>query len=317
MSLDDDLRTLAELQYSLVARRQARALGATASGLDSRLRGPDWDAPTNRVLRLVGSAPGLRQHLMLAVLDTGPGSAVSHGSAATIWRLPGFALKITHVTRARIRSKRTSDVAVVHHPRLLAASHVTEWHGIPVTTLARTLFDVAADVHPGRLERLVDTVVAKSPSTLAALHVMREELSASGRGGTAAMRAVLDSRPPGYVAPATGLEARFARILADAGEPPLERQVDVGGHEWVGRVDFLDRALGLVVEVDSDLHHTSPLDRAHDRRRDERLRAAGWRQVVRVSEDDVWRHPHEAVAKVRGARRLAARVLVGESHATA
>lgn len=176
---------------------------------------------------------------------------------------------------------------------------------------------MAGDVHPARLERLVDTVLAKSPSMLAALHAMSEELTGSGRAGMTAMRSVLAARPPGYVAPASGLEARFARILTEAGERPLERQIDLGGHEWVGRVDFYDRALAIVVEIDSDIHHTSLVDRAHDRRRDERLREAGWREIVRVSEDEVWRHPHDAVAKVRTARRRAAGILVSESHATA
>ena len=57
------------------------------------------------------------------------------------------------------------------------------------------------------------------------------------------MGALLLKRPVGYRPPESGLEARFMQILADAGEPPLERQVDLGGHDWIGRVDFLDRAL--------------------------------------------------------------------------
>jgi len=142
------------------------------------------------------------------------------------------------------------------------------------------------------------------------LHALLAELGGPGRNGVAAMRAALAGRPPGYVATASGLEARFARLLAEAGEAPLQRQVDLGGHAWIGRVDFVDRRLGIVVEVDSDVHHTSPLDRAHDRRRDDRLRAAGWSAVVRVTEDEIWRRPAEAVARVRDARRRATMALV-------
>jgi hypothetical protein len=303
MELDDALRALAATQYSVVARRQARALGATPSAMRNRLNGPDWELATPRVLRLVGAPRGIRQELMIAVLDAGPGAAVSHRAAAALWRLPGFGFDAMEVSLRRGVSGAASHAAIVHRPSLLPPSHVTERHGIPVTTLSRTLFDVAGGLRPGRLERVVDTVVAKSPATLLALRTVLAELGASGRPGVAAMRALLSERPDGYVATASGLEARFARILADAGEPPLSRQVDLGGHDWIGRVDFVDRARRIVVEVDSDVHHTSPLDRVHDRRRDDALLAAGWHQVIRVTEDAIWRRPDVAVSLVRDARR--------------
>lgn len=306
MGLDEDLRSLAARQYGLVARRQARALGATTSGLASRLSGRAWEAPTPRVLRLVGSTPGVRQQLMLAVLDAGPHAVVSHESAAALWRLPGFSFSPAHVSRPRRGPGRRSDAAVVHHPRSLPGTHTTERLGIPVTSLARTLVDLAGVVHPGRLERLVDTVATRSPSALVAMRAVAADLRACGRPGAAAMAAVLAARPPDHVPPASGLEARFARVLAEAGEAPLDRQVDVGGHEWLGRVDLLDRRLRVIVEVDSVVHHTSPLDRAADARRDARLHAAGWVEVVRVTEDEVWRRPDLAVARVRAARRRAA-----------
>lgn len=314
MALDDDMRLLAEVQHSVLAREQARALGATTPALRNRLAGPDWDAPTNRVLRLTGSVHSIRQRLMIAVLDAGAGSAVSHRSAAALWRLPGFGFGSgrIEVNRHRALSYRTSAVAAVHRPRLLPATHVTERSGLPVTTLARTLLDIAPSLHPARLERLVDTVASKSPSVLTSLRTMLHEMKTHGRDGAAAMRLVLAARPDGYVPPASGLEARFAHLLAEAGEAPLERQVDVGGHEWVGRVDFLDRSLGLVVEVDSDLHHTSPMDRAHDRRRDAALLAAGWRAVLRISEDEIWRRPQDAVARVRAECQRLSFLLVSE-----
>ena len=89
MGVDTELRNLAAVQYGLVSVRQARAVGATKSGLRSRLLGPDWDSPTPRVLRLLGAPADGRQRLMLGVLDAGPAAVVSHASAAALWRLPG------------------------------------------------------------------------------------------------------------------------------------------------------------------------------------------------------------------------------------
>ena len=317
MTLDDDLRAVAAQQYGLVSRRQARALGAGRSGVRSRVLGPDWEAATPRVLRLVGAPAGIRQQLLLTVLDAGPGTVVSHASAAALWHLPGFSFATLHVSRPRTRSACATELAVVHHPTSLPASHVTERHGIPVTVVARTVLDVAGEIHAGRLERLVDTVVTRSPSALPTFHAVLHELGASGRSGVAAMRAVLATRPVGHVVVESGLEARFARILAAAGERPLERQVNVGGHEWIGRVDFLDRELRLVVEVDSHLHHSSPLDRRADQARDEALRRAGWAEVVRITDDEIWRQPGVAVQRVREARRRGRVLLVSETCAGA
>jgi very-short-patch-repair endonuclease len=83
-----------------------------------------------------------------------------------------------------------------------------------------------------------------------------------------------------------------------------ERQVDLGGTEWIGRVDFYLREARLIIEVDSDRHHTSTLDAASDRRRDEAFRAAGF-EVLRITEDEVRNRPTAAVGRVR--RALAVR----------
>ena len=282
-------------------------LGASAAAVAHRLAGPDWDAPTPRVLRLVGAPQTSLQQLMIAALDTnGP---VSHRAGAYLWRLPGFSVSPLEVSRRQDIGRRSSSVAVVHRVRYLPDSHITERRGIPVTTLPRTLFDLAGSIHPGRLERLVETVIGKSPSVLTALHHLLDELGASGRDGVAAMRAILATRPEGYVATESGLEARFARILADAGERPLERQVDLGGHEWIGRVDFLDRLLGIIFEIDSDLHHSTEMDKAQDRRRDEALLAAGFNEIVRMGESVVWYQPAQTLWRVQDARRRWSRAL--------
>lgn len=60
----------------------------------------------------------------------------------------------------------------------------------------------------------MDAVVTRSPSALGAPHAVAADLRACGRGGSGPMGAVLAARPPGYMAPASGLEARFDRILA-------------------------------------------------------------------------------------------------------
>ena len=302
MSVHHEMRARAELQHGVLSLSQAYALGATRSMLRNGISRGAWDTPTRHVLRCVGAPRTAHQEIAVAVLDSGPGAAAGHTTAAALWRLPGFNARPLEVVRQRGISGRRSSVARVRQCRLLPSNHCTELAAIPVTTLGRTMFDLAADISPARLERLVDTVVSRSPVMLGVLHALLDELGERGRNGIANMRSLLDERPLGYVAPASGLEARFARILAEAGEPALERQVDVGGREWLGRVDFVDRTAKLLVEIDSALHHTSKLDRHRDQQRDRALLAAGWRQVLRIPEEHVWRKPWKVVSDVRRAR---------------
>ena len=69
MSIDDDLRLLAERQHGLVARWQANQMGASRAALGRRLDGPAWEVVTRRVLRLVGSVRTPGQRAMSTVLD--------------------------------------------------------------------------------------------------------------------------------------------------------------------------------------------------------------------------------------------------------
>lgn len=236
---------------------------------------------------------------MVAVLHAGDTAMASHESAAWLWQLPGFAATAV-VLRPRSHG---AGVEEGHRPTLLLPEHRTEVRGIPVTTLPRTLFDLAAILPLGRLARLIDTVVAKSPGMLPALHQLLPELACKGRTGICNIRVLLDERPVGSAIPPTGLERRFEHVCHNAGIDGFERQVDLGGHSWLGRVDYVCRDVGLIVEIDSELYHSSPTDRANDAARDAAFLAAGWAKVVRISEEDLWYRPWLVVEVIRQALR--------------
>jgi hypothetical protein len=146
---------------------------------------------------------------MAAVLDCGEGSVASHRTAAALWGLHGFRLDALDVIRPRTRdAARRCSLATVHEPRLLLLHHCTVLDGIPVTTPARTLFDLAGIAHPGRVERAVDNALSRSPALLPRLHAMLPEMAQRGRTGITLMREILAARPAGYIAPASGLESR-------------------------------------------------------------------------------------------------------------
>jgi very-short-patch-repair endonuclease len=259
-----------------------------------------------RVLVLGGMPVDEMTRAVAAVLDAAGRAALSHSSAAAYWGLPGFRLDPLQVTRRRDGTFRTDAFATVHTSRVLLDSHLVLSDGIAVTTPARTLFDLAPHVHPQRLERLVDRCWSEGLVTVPLLERTLRELAQRGRPGIALMRDLITARRQELRPPESGLEARFQQLLAEDGQAPMERQVEVGGGAWIGRVDFLDHTARLIVEIDGDRFHGSLSDRRDDEQRTRELEAAGWR-VLRFNSFDIWHRAAEVQRRVRLARRTTKR----------
>ena len=213
---------------------------------------------------------------------------------------------------ARTPRASATPLARVHRIRSLTEAHGVVLRGVPVVRPELLALQLCGSVHPDRAERALDRMwsmrLLSGPST----RRMLDEVAASGVRGVTVLRALLDDRGPLYVPPASGLEARFAQILREAGLAPMERQLDLGDHEgWCGRVDFADpptpggrRAL---VEVQSEKYHTALVDRRSDEERLLRLRAAGF-VVGTVDDFQVWHQPRQVLAEVRRVRSEARRL---------
>lgn len=296
MERDRQVEALAEEQHGLVARWQLRPLGVDRNLERRRVTAGRWTLEDQKVVRLAGAPRTPEQRLMVKVLAAGPDAVASHHAAAWLWSLPGFA-----PSDEVIRPRRSYAGPGGHRPRLELPDHHTLVRGVPCTSLPWTLFCLAGCLPMARTARLVDTVVGRSPAILRALHDLLPVLARPGRDGIRVMRALVEERPVGTVVPASGNERRFEQLMRNAGIGGFERQVDVGGHSWLGRVDYRRLDLRLVVEVDSRTFHTSVTDRAHDATRDAAMLAAGWRKVLRVWEEDLWHAPWTVVDTVRSA----------------
>lgn len=310
---DTCLRAIAATQRGLVTTAQARDLGLSQSRRQRLVDGRRWERVTPRVLRLVGSPECVEQRAMIAVLDVGTGGALSGQSAAAWWGIPGNELEPFHVVRVRNRSDTPRRGDRRHEPTLLPAHHALVLDGIPTETPARALFDVAGTRRRGaelqwfvdRMTRMVDNAWSARLVSGATMRAMLDELAQRGRPGIRVMRQVLATRDVDYVPPASNLEARVIKILADGGLPPMRRQVNTGdGQGWIGRVDLRDLELPLIIEVQSERFHTSLIDRQLDATRIERLERAGF-VVVEVTEMQVWHRPHEVLAAVIDGRHRA------------
>lgn len=312
MHWEDRFCSMSSGQEGLVARFQLPLMGCTYDDWRYACRSARWALLSPRVLALRGAPPTEAQRVMAAILDTSPGSFL-HGPSSLAWLgLPGFGLRQIEVARPRGLRSATSDLATIHRLRAIRAHDIIVVRGVVTETAMRAIWCEAAkyasperqDIGAMRIGRLLDNAHKLHLATWEGLNELVDDIHERGRAGTVIMRALADARPPGSSPTESGNEDRLEKILADAGAASLRRQVPLGGHEPIGRCDHRDRTLPLAVEVNSELHHTTPSDVADDIRRYQRLNEADFTVGV-VWERDLWSHPHDAVRTIAEARRLA------------
>lgn len=266
---------IAERQHGVASRRQLLDAGLSEDAIARRIA-TGLLHPRYRGVYAVGhpalSADGL---LMAAVLAAGPGCALSHRSAASLLGLRPTAGRSIDVVSPRQPPERSGIVG--HRSRLLRPEDLTAVRGIPVTTVARTLADLAPLLDPQGLDR-----VWRRAEELRAIDVfaIARQLR-PGRAGTAALRRLLAAVDEGLLSTLTRseLEILFLELVAAAGLPtPLMNvPIDVAGGRY--EVDALWPSVRLVVELDGWSVHGTRSAFESDRRRDADLARAGFRVV--------------------------------------
>lgn len=301
MQHHDRLIALAARQHSSVAVRQVMALGATRSEVAHLTASGEWERVTDSVLRRVGSPASRGQRVVEAVLDAGETAALSHRADAAWWRLKGFSLADLEVMRLRNSSSQPARLArIIHEPRCFPEHHRTILDGVPVVVASRIPFDLAA-TQPWLAEKALDRAWAKNVLSYQSVNRMLQELAERGRRGITLMRELLDERGPDYRPNDTNLEDRFQLLAHEAGLYDLERQRQLFGREWLGRVDFLCRRLRLVIEVNSALFHAALIDQRADAERRSGLEAACLR-VETFTDTEVWFDPAGTISRLRAIR---------------
>lgn len=297
---DEAVAELASRQYGLFSRAQLLALGVTLKVIERRLQSGRWLVVAPGVYSLPGMRQSWRRDLMAACLEAGPGAVVSHEAAAALHRLATFAPGPVVVMLHHGDHQHLSG-GTLRQSTDLRPHHCTVVDGVPVTTPARTLVDLAATVRSGRLTTAVEDALSARSCTLAELSACRDELSRPGKRGLRQLGVILTALGPGAVPAATTLERRLKRVLSEGGLPAPVREHQLPWcRDTPGRVDFAYPAQHVIVEADSRRWHTREGDFEVDRRRDREAQLAGW-DVYRFTWDDLRSRPDEVVATVRRA----------------
>ncbi len=289
----------------LVRRSQAIADGWTDAELRARVRVGDLTRVRRGGYAYGVDVDGLvaeARHRLAVTLSRPalPAGVVSHVSAAAMWNLPlvGADLRRVHVTL--LKTTRTGRIGPERHDHIaeLTSDDVTEVDGISVTTVARTLVDVARS---GSASTAVVAADAALERGLVMPASVRKALdSAKGWPGINRARRALALADGRSESPGETLTRLTLRTVA-----PLDLQVDIADEvgRFVGRVDLAIKEAALLVEFDGRQKYTShrhpgqSLDDAvlAEKRREDQLRDLGY-GLVRVVWSDL-RTP-EAVADI-------------------
>jgi hypothetical protein len=142
-------------QHAVVTRRQLRETGLNDTSVTRGVAAGRLHRVHHGVYAVGHAVLGPRGRWTAAVLAGGPGAALSHSSAAALWEMRPSGSAWVDVTVRRSGRARRPRLRI-HRPRMLPPDEVTTRHGIPVTTPARTILDLAATLQPARLEHLLD-----------------------------------------------------------------------------------------------------------------------------------------------------------------
>jgi hypothetical protein len=217
------------------------------------------------------------------------GGVASHESAAAVWGLDGARRWRTEITVDGGPSGRPVDWIMFHRTNRALEPYRTMRHGIPVTTLPRTLIELGASVSRGRLQAALDHALRDRLTTPGQLMAELARLGGRGRRGAVRLRGLLEDPDLAMPPPASVLERRIISRLQGRIPEPVRQLAVFDEHGEIGVLDFAwpDRLLAL--EADSWKHHSKRGDWEHDRTRRNRLTRLGWR-VLHVT----WRdcnHP--------------------------
>ena len=276
-------------QWGVVSRAQLLALGLTRGAVEHGSRWGGCICSTAASTR-VGHAPcGREGRRLAAVLACGPGAVLSHRTAAAHWGL--LRTDQTRIDVTAPRGRHGAPGIRLHRSRSLDAQDITNHEGIPITSISRTLLDLAAQARGGELER----ALAQAERLQLYDHRAIESVIARSNGHRgASVLAQATRREPKWTR--NEWEAEFLALIRTAHLPePLVNDAFHAPDHGHCEPDYHWPAHRVIVETDGwDAHRTRQAFK-NDRAKDAALTASGYR-VLRFTTDD---EPDLAVRRLR------------------
>jgi len=252
--------------------------------------------------RVPEPAAGQLLKVAAALAATGSRSVGSHHSAAQVHRLGllrSGAAELVHVTRSPAdRGSSTGRPGIRVHKAALPTGDVTTCKGVPVTSVARTVVDLARTLPFAEGVAVADSALGDKRATRGELEAVLARCE-RWPGVQRARRVVRFADPLAE----SVLESISRVAFHEHGLPAPELQVWVGDEEEIaGRVDFLWREHRTIAEADGAIKYTGPARALAQLNRDARLREAGF-EVVHFTWAEITRVPAQVVMSISAAFR--------------
>jgi Transcriptional regulator, AbiEi antitoxin len=285
-TVEEILGRMARRQHGLVTRKQLLAAGISKEEIRRRIQKGALLVVHRGVYRVGHRAPSIEARYLAAVLACGDGAVLSGQAAGYLWGLIKGSAPPPEVTTPKDRKVKGIRTRRARHGEI----NGTKSRGIPITTVPRTLVDLAsllqledlaracheAGVLHDTSPRQVEKVLMKRPNT----------------PGAKQLRRVMHGDVHVTL---SALERRFLKRLDEAGLPRPVTNKPAGGR----RVDCRWPEHNLTVELDSYRYHSSRHAWELDRRRERDAYARG-DDFRRYTRNDVFEDPEPILAELRG-----------------
>ncbi len=275
------------MQKGYVVREQLLAAGLSRSAIGHRLRHGRLHERYRGVYAVgLPSADPLGGEMAAVLLFRGH-AVLSHRSAAKVWGILGT--EEDHVTVTVVgRDHRSRPGLTVHRAKTLDRSDIRLRHGLPVSSPARTVIELASEVSGEELEKAI--AEARVKRLLSDQELRRAAQRASGRRGAGRVLRLLEE---GVAYTRSKAERRMLALLRKAQLPIPRTNVRLCGYQ----ADFFWAEQRLIVETDGYQFHSHRRAFEHDRKRDQVHVAAGYR-VIRITWWQLRDEPLAVLARV-------------------
>jgi len=279
-------------QHSLVTRFQAWEAGLSARQIDRLLAQGLLLAVHRGVFRDPAARETIEQRGLAAVLASGKGTVVSHRLAVAMWGVPNYACLLTEITAPGVR--RIPNVFAHQSAR---PPDQTVLRGVPITSTARTVIDVATQVGAQLVGRWIESWASAKLLTLEDLDEQLNRLK--GHAGVPLVRGALSDRTLVHAAADSPPEAALGLLLERRGLPPLTLHHVVTTTSGIDfELDWSYPEWRIAFEMDGYGVHLRSLEAfEHDRFRRNELEIDGW-TILNFTKRQVERRANTVVGQV-------------------
>jgi very-short-patch-repair endonuclease len=305
---EDEIDRLGRARHGVFSLDDLFAMGLTREAIGRRVRSGRLIRVYEGVFRTPGSPATWEQGLWAALAWARGDCVFSHRSGLLLHRLAGATDRVVEMTVTR-KSRTPDPNLILHYTSRNPFNYSQLRDGLPVTSVPRTLLDVAAVLKSWHLELALDDALRRGATSVSDMWSMLQRWGGRGCTGSKAIRRLLEERTDGRARSQSTFEIVTDELLRNSSLPPYFRQFEVMTKLGIPAfIDFAWPEARLGVEADSYKWHSGRQQWQSDMERQNALAEIGW-LLLRFSWWDVTRRPNyvlETIASTLEARLLSA-----------